>query len=277
MDFVVVGDLHGWKPSVGSRDGDILCVGDVCSSELRPLIFKALKIRMKHPEHDLAWWDIIGKITAKDMSRLSWENGRKVLEAFNKTGKKTYLVPGNWDWMPGGLPWKFKTYPDLVKGLKNVHDVHMRAKNAGEYTIIGYGDHSGPELPQTKRDQKRAKDNEIMTLLKEEYNRTKRKLENLFKKAKKPVIFLTHNVPHGTRLDKILDRRSPRYGEHFGSVIVKELVQKYKPAVCVGGHMHAPFMKTKIDNTVCINAGYKAITGMSLPGPKFKVYKKASY
>jgi Icc-related predicted phosphoesterase len=232
---------------------------------------------MRHPELDLTWWDIIGKAKAKRLVQKSWSKGRKVLEAFNKTGKKTYLVPGNWDWTPNGLPWKYKTYAEMVKGLKNVVDVHMKARVAGDYTIIGYGDHSGPELPQNKKDKKRARDNDVMDLLKQDYRYTKGKLEQLFKKAKKPVIFLTHNVPFGTKLDMVLDKNSPRYKEHFGSVIVKELVKKYKPIVCVGGHMHSPFAKIKISKTVCVNAGYRAITGMSLPGPKFKAYKKADY
>lgn len=275
MDFVIVGDLHGHIPSVKCRKGDVLCTGDVCSSALRPWIFKALKAHTKHA--GLQWWDYIGVAKAKQMVRQSWQDGRNILEAFNRLDKQTFIVPGNWDWMPNGLPWKYRTFSQLIKGLRNVKNVHFKKVRCGDYDIIGYGNHSGPELPVTNKDKKRARAKGLMTQLRYEYNTVCARLNKLFRKATRPVIFITHNVPYNTSLDKVLYKKSTKYGEHVGSVVVREMIKKHKPAVCVGGHIHSPFKKTKVNGVYCVNAGYRAVAGMSLPGPVFKVFNKGQY
>ena len=57
------------------------------------------------------------------------------------------------------------------------------------------------------------------------------------------------------RTDIITDK-SPRKGQHFGSLIVREMINKYEPLVDIAGHMHEHFGKCKIGRTICINAGY---------------------
>ena len=49
---------------------------------------------------------------------------------------------------------------------------------------------------------------------------------------------------------------SPRDGEHFGSVIAREMIDKHQPLVCIGGHMHEHFDKYQIGKTTAINAGF---------------------
>ena len=77
-----------------------------------------------------------------------------------------------------------------------------------------------------------------------------------FQKAKKPIIFLSHNVPYNTSIDKIVNKKSPLNGKHMGSYLARELIIEHKPLVCIGGHMHEHFGKTKLKSTVCINAGF---------------------
>ena len=48
----------------------------------------------------------------------------------------------------------------------------------------------------------------------------------LFEKAKKPVIFLSHNVPFNTPIDQIVNKESPRNGDHFGSLIAMQLLMR---------------------------------------------------
>lgn len=83
-------------------------------------------------------------------------------------------------------------------------------------------------------------------------------LDKLFRKAKdsKPIIFLTHNVPYNTKLDKILDKSSPRFGQHFGSYLARQLIIKHKPLVSIGGHMHEHFGKDNLNKKTIINAGF---------------------
>ncbi|RMD46212.1 hypothetical protein D6829_00065 [Candidatus Pacearchaeota archaeon] len=92
--------------------------------------------------------------------------------------------------------------------------------------------------------------------MKKEYEQDKKKVFSLFRKTKKPVIFLSHNVPYNTRLDKINNPKSPLNGGHFGSIIVREAVEKFQPPLCIGGHMHENFGKTLIGKTLVFNAGF---------------------
>jgi Icc-related predicted phosphoesterase len=92
--------------------------------------------------------------------------------------------------------------------------------------------------------------------LQKQFNLTYNKLSLLFEKSTKPIIFVPHNVPFDTKLDQINNPKSPRNGQHFGSVIARDLIEKHQPILCVGGHMHEGFGKDKIANTTCINAGF---------------------
>ncbi len=102
-----------------------------------------------------------------------------------------------------------------------------------------------------------------------------RKLSSLFKKATKPVILLNH-IPFNTNIDKINNKASPRDGQHFGSIIVRELIERYEPVLSVGGHMHEHHAKIKIGRTVCINTGYgnKVNTLITINGLKVSVKMK---
>ncbi|HLD10968.1 MAG TPA: hypothetical protein VJB89_02715 [Candidatus Nanoarchaeia archaeon] len=39
-------------------------------------------------------------------------------------------------------------------------------------------------------------------------------------------------------------------------LITRELIEKYQPLLCIGGHIHEHFDKDRVNQTVCINAGY---------------------
>ena len=113
---------------------------------------------------------------------------------------------------------------------------------------------------------------------KNNYKKKFRKVSSLFiksKKKNKPVIFISHNVPFNTPIDKITDKNSPRYGYHFGSVVARNAIDKFQPLVCIGGHMHEHFRECKIKNTVAINAGFgsKVNTLLEIEGKKIKSLK----
>lgn len=260
MKILVVGDLHGQKPKIHFKDFDaIIAPGDFCSDESTKVIFANLRKQRENPEYKTEWWDEIGRKKATSILDNSLKDGRKILEFLNSLGKPVYLVPGNHDQM-GYEEYDWKRYsdnywPKLIKGLENLSDVHFRKKSIEGFDIIGYGVVSGPEIPQYEDDRKRKTSAELRKMHRK-YDSNKNKLTRLFDQAKKPVIFMPHHVPFNTRLDKIDNPSSPANGRHYGSLIAREMIEKYQPPLCVGGHMHEHFGKTKLGKTTIINAGF---------------------
>ncbi len=266
MKFLVIGDLHGNIPKIYFKDYDaIVCTGDFCSDKMRKYMFMALKMRMQLPLFPVTWVDLAGEKRAERMIKKSFEDGRKVLKHLNSIGVPVYIVPGNWDG-------ERKEYRSLFRGLRNIVDCYHRAVNADGYLIIGDGATDSPEYPQHREDLNRYTKAELEEK-KKEYNKLKSMLSSLFKKAKKPVIFLSHNIPFNTPIDIIRNKDSPRDGWHYGSVLARELILKYKPLVFIGGHLHEHFAKCKLGRTVAINAGFGAKDSIFLELEKGKIKK----
>ena len=259
MKFLIVGDLHGQMPKIHFKEFDaIIAPGDFCSDKMKPLIWQAMREREKNPECTLRWRDLAGKEKSHAMTEESLADGRKILEYLDTFGVPVYIVPGNWDWTgedPDDLFFKRNRYPELFHGLKNVVDVHHRIVDAGGYNFIGYGISSAPEYLEGKQRFSRLKPGKLADA-KKEYNHKLRLISSLFKKATKPVLFMSHNVPFDTPLDLITNKDSVAYGQHYGSVVTRRIVEQYQPVVCIGAHMHEHFGKCKIGKTVCINAGF---------------------
>ncbi|HLD12002.1 MAG TPA: metallophosphoesterase [Candidatus Nanoarchaeia archaeon] len=259
--FLIVGDLHGNKPLIHYKKFDaIIAPGDFCSDKAREYMFAALKHNMTNPKNKKEWWEITGKKTAEWMIKKSMKDGRKILQWLNSFGKPVYIVPGNWDWTPNKeSTWPYLKqdhYKKLIKGLPNIIDVYHKRLETEDYTIIGHGITSGPEYPQYPEDIKRKTKKELATM-KKNYTSTLKKLGAFFT-GKKPIIFISHNVPFNTPLDKIKMKSSPRYGYHYGSLIARTLIEQHQPLVCIGGHMHETHNQYVMGKTTAINAGFGA-------------------
>lgn len=278
MKFLVVGDLHGQVPNIYFSDFDaIIAPGDFCSSdESRPLMFQAIKEQLKNPNYKKEWYDLVGKTKTKGIINRSLKAGKVILDKLNKLSNRVYVVPGNNDWFSDKKSdWdflKFNHYNTIKSGLKGIIDVHLKIRDLGNYQIIGYGLSSSPEFPQYKADLKRFSDSELI-VKKRNYDRLFSKLDSLFAKATKPVIFLSHNVPFKTSLDRIDNPDSPRNGDHFGSLVAREIILKHNPLLCIGGHMHEHFGKCRLGSTTCINAGFgsNVNTLIDLDGNRVKI------
>jgi Icc-related predicted phosphoesterase len=258
MRFLIVGDLHGQIPNIYVKDFDaIIAPGDFCSDETKSFQFEALRERLKNPKSKVSWWSLAGEKKAKQYLNLSLKNGRKVLEHLNSFGKPVYIVPGNWDWTgdPGPAWLKKNHYPSLYRGLENIIDVYHARKSFSGYSLIGHGITAGPEYPQYARDKKGFTKKELAKK-RMQYEKLYAKVGGLFKSAQQPIIYLSHNVPFNTPLDKINNPLSPRDGDHFGSLVSRKIIEKYQPIVCIGGHMHEHFDRCNIGKTVCINTGF---------------------
>ncbi|WP_414838195.1 metallophosphoesterase family protein [Candidatus Nanosalina sp. VS9-1] len=253
MKILVVGDCHGKKPEIeglAEEASVILVTGDVCgdSDTMRNAMFDSIDSQKK-------WYDVLGRETAREAVEKSLEEGRQVLEYLNSFDKPVFLVPGNWDWI-GDEAWDFlgeNHFQKLVDEFNNIHNINGEIFQDSEYSYIGYGPCPGPEIPQYEDD--RPEDEQEMKEIRKEYTEQKERLEKLFQASEKPVIFLSHNVPHNTSLDRIENPDSPADGRHYGSIIVRELIEEKNPVLSIAGHMHEGYGKEKIGGTVAVNAG----------------------
>ncbi|MBR9679405.1 MAG: hypothetical protein GON13_04010, partial [Nanoarchaeota archaeon] len=206
MKILVVGDLHGKKIKIKNDNFDtILCVGDFCDDKLKKIIFEEIKEKQKNPKYNKRWYDIIGKENAKKEIQNSLKKGREVLEYLNSFNKPTFIVPGNWDFAKfEKSKWKYyqiNHFKKILEGLKNIKNIHNKKIEFSNHTIIGYGKNWEPEIPDKNREkwyEQRVKD-----WMKNNYEKQTKINDTLFKIAKKPIIYLTHNSPHNTPLDKI--------------------------------------------------------------------------
>ncbi len=262
--FLIVGDLHGQIPKIREKKFDaIIAPGDFCSDELKKYIFLEIKNKYKTGKSK-RWYDLAGRKNAEKMIKKSLDDGRNVLKFLNSFNIPVYVVPGNWDWTTeSGFELKIlrkNNYGTITKGLKNIIDVHHKIVITDEFSIIGHGIYPYPEFPKNKQDLKMFSKEELR-YRKKDYEELLKKVDDLFKRAKKQnlkksIIFLSHNVPYNTKIDLVLDKKSPRYAEHYGSLVAKVLIKKHQPLVSIGGHMHECFGKCKIGKTVCINTGF---------------------
>ena len=94
--------------------------------------------------------------------------------------------------------------------------------------------------------------------LKRAYDKIIGKLVGAYKSRDKKLatFFISHNIPNGTKLDVVTDKKSYAYGKHLGSTIARWFCVRFKPVICVGGHVHEGRGRDKIGRTVVINPGY---------------------
>jgi len=263
MRILVIGDLHGRMPKIHFKEFDaIICVGDFCyDEELKIPYKKSYKIFLKNPYNRLFWWDIAGRKRAKKIIQKSLRMGRKILVKLNSYGVPIYSIPGNWDLVNEDDEWSYLDkdyYRDyLIKGLKNVHDVDGKIRSIGNLKIIGYGLVNGPELLKYRR---------YKDIKKKSYERNERNYKRLVarydkiflktKRSGRSIIFLSHNVPFNTPLDKIRNKDSLMDGHHYGSNLARDMIVRHKPLLNIGGHMHEHYGICRIGKTVVLNAGY---------------------
>ena len=73
------------------------------------------------------------------------------------------------------------------------------------------------------------------------------------------TVLLSHNAPQNTSLDEIDNPDSPVDGRHYGSVIVRELIEEFDPEYSVAGHMHEAEGQEKLGKTECLNTGLNTV------------------
>ena len=259
MRILLLGDLHGKLPRIDFKGFElVLSTGDFCPVSSREYKFKVIQEKLKDPSYSRNWYDLVGKEKAIEMIRADLEKGREALEKLDSLGIPVLTVPGNTDHFRRQSGLRFEAedhYRELLSGLKNVKDCHLRLESFGGFQVIGHGTPDGsPEYPQYDEDLERFTPEQLEKKRKE-YKKTLSDLDALFREASGPVIFLSHNVPFGTCLDLIEMKSSPRHGWHYGSVAASEMIKKHQPPVFIGGHMHECTGTDRMGKTLCINVG----------------------
>ena len=282
MKLLLIPDLHGRKPIIPKEEFDaIVCIGDICSDKgIRVLIKEWVRYIEKNPSDrvsDDAY--IIRKVGRKGLNALfrkSLNVGNELLKYLDSFGKPIFFVPGNWDQCYGKTKIKdpdkdfyssLKAYydywlgdklnPKLIKGVHNLVDCQFKVHEFQGFNFIGYGLSSNTE--ELKMRKKKSTLAFIQKLfLNRAYKSLITKLGKVYAGRDKdlPTIFLTHNVPYGTKIDVLKNKNSKLNGRHFGSNVAREFILKNKPILCIGGHMHEHFGKIKLGKTTCINVGF---------------------
>jgi len=195
--------------------------------------------------------------------------GMKVLSWLQSIRKPVYFIPGNWDIsLTSGEIFYKKKIAKMKTRMNNLVDCDMRLVDVDATTcIIGYGRTSGPELRADRGITPHDRDH--FSLLCKKFD----KLFALAKKRKQKVIFLTHNPPIDTKLDRINYKASPAHGKHFGSQLSRKMIEKHKPLICICGHMHENRGLTKLKTTTCFNAGCLRERGFFILKERGKIEK----
>jgi len=264
MKILVIGDFHGKFPQklknkIKKEEFDlIVSPGDFCGSEeLSKLFFK----HVYGTENDLA--DFIGEKKEEKLEKQSFDVGIKVLKQLNKLGK-VLTVTGNWDptsWGDVGFPirkGKFNSkFKKEVKKLKNIKIIDFKSYKFKGINFVGYPRSSYPGRVTkhiTKKYKKRfgSEAREVFKQIKSDNKLYFNELKKSFGKNK-DVIFISHNCPYRTKLDKI--KKGPQKGKHYGSYLAKKIIKELKPRLVICGHIHETKGKQQIGRTTVVNAG----------------------
>lgn len=241
LKILAASDFHGRFPSQIKKEkfDIVLTVGDFgISHKIRKYIFQSWK-------SDKEWWQICGKKKARELIKEEVDSGHSMAKKICSFGKPVFGIPGNND-HAGRTALSRKNseknyYKNYEKDFENFVDCDMARVELEDYQIIGYGRSSFPEKKYER----------------EFYEYAVAALTELFKRAKKrkkPVIFICHNPPYGT-LDKVGMKTSPMYGKSIGSDVAATIVKKFKPILCVSGHVHESPGKKKLGTTLVVNNG----------------------
>jgi len=253
MKILAIGDFHGKFPRflrkvIRKEKPDlIVSIGDYFPFHARKLFFKYAYAN----QIPLSFF--IGAKKENELRKKDRIVGKKILDYLNSLGKRIITITGNHDFsgqmeaIKGYSSQSDKKYlidyfSKMIKKLKNIELFDYKAKIVGDFVFIGYPRSTFPGHVKSRK-----------------FRSQKKKLEKLFKKhRKKKIIFVSHNVPYKTgKLDIIRakDAHKKAKGKHYGAKISQRLIKKYKPLLCICGHMHENQGKVKMGKTTVINTG----------------------
>lgn len=257
MKILAVGDFDGKFPKkyvdiINKEKIDLVVSdGDYPPFSLRQEFFDYI-----YPSiFDLELWDIVGKKKYKEKTRADHIAGESVMKKLDKLFVPVFTVLGNHDYpIPDDVAdvekpknvwkWDWNEKNFLVKALekyKNIKRIDYSFAEIGDYVFIGARGHSFPGRVKSKA-----------------FKKHKKILDKLFEKFKgKKIIFVSHNSPYNTNLDKITskDAHEIARGKHYGSKLVRRTIDKHQPILSISGHIDEGWGKQKLGKTIAVNCG----------------------
>lgn len=150
---------------------------------------------------------------------------RQIIERITEYNKNIVAVAGNCDYKEAD---EYLTREGI--------NLNKRIKTIRGFTLCGLGG----SLPCPGPTPFEYKENEVKKWLKElETNIT----------SSNPILFVTHEPPYNTNLDKLTD------GRHVGSRSVRKFIEVMSPLLCLTGHIHEGEGVDKIGNCMLVNPG----------------------
>jgi len=253
MKILAIGDFHGKFPTKLkklARGVDlIVSVGDYCPFTDRDFWFEHCYGK------DKELWEIVGKKRVRAGILKDLALGEKIMKVLNKIGVPVISVVGNIDYSRTHdifdeehssykRTWKWENqdfFSPIIKKYKNIHRFDYKSVGVDGVNFIGAYGHTFPGKVKSKN-----------------YKKHRKILEKLFKKFRKEdVIFVSHNMPYGCKLDKVLSKEAPASvrGKHYGAKLIRRIIDKYQPVLAIGGHFHENQGKCKIGKTLVVNPG----------------------
>ncbi len=268
MKILAIGDFHGKCPlnlKKICRDNKIeliLCTGDYASFHARKDFFKYCYAK------DAELEDFIGEKKVEEYAKKDLADAEKILKKLDSVGVPVISTTGNCDhtgFLEVGekVPkFRFDAGNPFAKMAKKfcIQFIEYKLTKFKDLSIIGYPRSSYPGFASLRKLLRHPS-----WVLDAFYERKHRKkqfemLKVLFEKASQPIVFLVHNPPYKTKLDLISDKKAHELaqGEHYGSLITRQLIEKYKPLLCVSGHMHESPGVEMLGSTTVVNTGSAA-------------------
>jgi len=260
MRILAIGDFHGkfqkkWVDLIKKEKIDLV----VSNGDYFPFSYRKIWFKYCY-RTDTQLWDIVGKKKVKEWILKDLKSGESAIKKLNKVPVPVITVIGNLDYtrivdvMDFNLyknrtaKWKWYEqdfFVPIIKKCKNIKRFDYKYVRFGDIVFIGA---YGGTFPGKVRSGA--------------YKKHRKKLENLFKKfkeenKKRRVIFVSHNMPYNTRLDKITSKKAPEEvkGKHYGSKLIRRIIDRYQPVLHIGGHIHEGRGKQKLGKTLVINPG----------------------
>lgn len=231
MKILAMGDFHGKVPITKEflRKNNIdiiISQGDFPRSEkIRKIIFKNWA---KLNDEGKSLEEITGKNEWKKILNEEIKSQTKVLRKLDSLDIPILTIFGNAEHR--------NEIENFLKKSKNIRHIGLKKIKINEIYFIGIDAMTNKNEEQIELEEMR--------------------LMQMFKGLRKKVVLISHESPYDTKFDIVKNKESPRFGEHVGSKVVKNIVKTFKPLVNVFGHMHENFGKGKIGRTYLVNAGY---------------------
>ena len=153
----------------------------------------------------------------------------RIMRKLDAIGKPVLLVNGNHE--------DAILVAEICKTLKNVRQLHRKIYCDDRFPDYAFISHGGEGFDHVSEDFER-------------FAATATNKIKQLQRLKKKIIFITHQPPHGTRLDFIW--------KHHGNKSYTRFVRKVQPLLHVCGHLHeTQGKKDRIGKTALINPGPK--------------------